>query len=104
NSGANPSEMTFIRPTRRGLIVPFWDMHERLLARFCAEWDDQAAACGAYERHLARVRTGVAPDRLVDFPVGAGWAPLCEVLRCALPDVPFPVHNTREAFQKRMET
>ena len=67
-------------------------------ARFTDRWTDEKAACEAYERHNARVRAEVPPDRLVEWQPGDGWKPLCDALGVAVPHVPFPHLNTRQEF------
>ena len=67
-------------------------------ARFTDRWTDEGAASEAYERHNARVRAAVPPERLVEWQPGDGWTPLCDALGVAVPDAPFPHLNTREEF------
>jgi hypothetical protein len=61
--------------------------------------DDAEAVLAAYEAHNASVRDGVPPERLLEFDVAEGWTPLCEFLRVAVPDQPFPNVNDREQFK-----
>jgi len=67
-------------------------------ARFTDRWSDEAAACAAYERHNARVRAEVPPERLLEWQPGDGWKPLCDALGLDVPAGPFPHLNTREEF------
>ncbi len=53
----------------------------------------------AYERHNAAVRSAVPPERLLEWAVGDGWAPLCDRLGVPIPDQPFPWTNTTEQFR-----
>jgi hypothetical protein len=63
--------------------------------------DDRAHAIDVFERHVAEVRSALAPGRLLVFDVREGWAPLCAFLGCAEPDEPFPQVNERAAFQRK---
>jgi len=71
-------------------------------ARFTENTGDEAAAKAAYERHNAEVRASVPADRLIDWQPGDGWAPICEGLGLATPDIPFPHVNTRAEMQAMM--
>lgn len=54
----------------------------------------------AYEANVARVRTEVPASRLLVFPIGAGWQPLCDFLGVPVPEPPFPRANAMGEFQK----
>jgi hypothetical protein len=78
------------------------DMAFSLFAqRFTPDWRDEAAAKRAYEAHNAEVRATIAPDRLVDWHPGDGWAPICAALGLDVPDTAFPHVNTTEEFRGR---
>lgn len=64
---------------------------------------DAATAIAAYERHNADVRTSVPPERLLEWRATDGWDPICNRLRAAVPDEPFPRVNTREEWAERSE-
>jgi hypothetical protein len=64
---------------------------------------DAEAAMAAYERHNEEVRSSVAPERLVDWRPGDGWAPICRALGLQVPDQPFPHLNTRAEWLSRGE-
>ncbi len=80
----------------------WWDMNARLQRRFAHDWDDPATAMATYDAHLAEVRATIAPDRLVEYQPGDGWAPLCAALGVDEPDEPFPHVNSTEEFTARM--
>ncbi|MFN2560778.1 MAG: sulfotransferase family protein [Jatrophihabitans sp.] len=61
--------------------------------------DDRATLIAAYERHYTAVRSAIAPDRLLEWTVADGWAPLCERLSVPVPDEPFPWTNTTDQFR-----
>jgi hypothetical protein len=64
-------------------------------------FDDREAMIAAYERHNAAVRSTVPPNRLLEWTVTDGWAPLCDRLGLPVPDEPFPSTNTTAEFRAR---
>jgi len=79
----------------------FSKLHEQLTSQFSPHWDDEDAAQAAYAKHLASVRKTVPKDRLIEFEIGDGWAPLCRALNTPEPTHPFPNKNNRENFKSR---
>lgn len=75
---------------------PFLDLWRNWLGD---RFDEPAAMIDAYERHNAAVRSAVPPERLLEWAVGDGWAPLCDRLGVPIPDQPFPWTNTTEQFR-----
>ncbi|KAJ5407128.1 hypothetical protein N7465_008412 [Penicillium sp. CMV-2018d] len=57
-----------------------------------------------YEDHVAEVRSLVPPERLLEYNINDGWAPLCEFLEEEVPDTPFPRGNDMADFYKRCST
>lgn len=76
-------------------------LHRQLTSQFSAHWDNENAARTAYTKHLVSVRNTVPKERLIEFEVGDGWAPLCRALNIAEPSHPFPNKNNRETFKFR---
>ena len=70
-----------------------------MFARFCPDWEDEAAAIRAYEAHNAAVRATIEPDRLLEWQPGDGWEPICAALDVPVPDDPFPHVNTTADFR-----
>jgi hypothetical protein len=72
-----------------------------LFERFAGtpDWDDYAVLTEAYERHLAAVRDGCEPARLIEWMPTDGWPPICRALGLPEPDHPFPSTNRREEWQ-----
>lgn len=70
-------------------------------ARFSGDITDREACLSAFERHNARVRTTVPPERLLEWHASQGWEPLCTALGVPIPDEPFPRVNTREEWIAR---
>ncbi len=79
----------------------WWEMSDRLLDRFAPGWGDEATAKAAYEQHLDEVRSTIAPERLVEYRPGDGWAPICRALGAAVPDETFPHLNSTDDFIAR---
>lgn len=52
-----------------------------------------------FQAHYDLVRQLVPKDRLLEYDVSHGWAPLCAFLAEDVPDAPFPVSNTATDFQ-----
>lgn len=85
--------------------TPWGDMiHAIMRARFTDLLEDDNACLEAYERHNAAVRAAVPPGRLIDWPIGAGWEPLCKALGVAVPDAPFPHLNTTREYRERQKS
>ncbi|KAI3552260.1 yetA [Colletotrichum filicis] len=58
-----------------------------------------------YRQHYAEVRAVVPKDRLLEFKLEDGWAPLCEFLGKDVPSgVDFPVANQRKEHLERVRT
>jgi hypothetical protein len=72
-----------------------------MMTHFTPEWRDEDAAKAAFVAHNDSVRASAPPDRLVEWTVGDGWAPICDALGLAVPDRPFPHLNT--AAESRAE-
>jgi hypothetical protein len=63
--------------------------------------NDRAYMIDYFHRHEAEVKATVPAERLLIYPVGSGWAPLCEWLGVPVPDEPFPSENSRAEFADR---
>jgi hypothetical protein len=56
------------------------------------------------QNHTEYLKRVIPPSRLHFFNVKEGWAPLCKILDCPIPDVPFPHENDKVAVQKFIES
>ena len=70
---------------------------------FDGRYLDRDHACAVYEASNAEVRATVPAERLIDVPLGSGWAPLCAGLGLSIPDVPYPSGNDPAAYHARGE-
>lgn len=61
---------------------------------------NREAAIARYAEHVAEVKAAVPAEKLLEYSVDQGWAPLCEFLGVPVPDSEFPNVNDRVAFQK----
>lgn len=52
---------------------------------------------GQYQEHMDYVTRVVPAHRLQLYDVKDGWEPLCKILGCEIPDVPFPRVNDAKA-------
>ena len=62
-------------------------------------WREEGPATAAYLAHNEHVRHTAPKDRLLEWRIEDGWAPICEALGLGVPDQPFPHVNTAEAFR-----
>lgn len=67
---------------------------------FGGRFADRDFAVRVFTEHNDAVRREVPPQRLLEFEVARGWAPLCEFLGRPVPDEPFPRLNDSAAFQE----
>ncbi|HEY4029516.1 MAG TPA: sulfotransferase [Caulobacteraceae bacterium] len=63
--------------------------------------NDRAYMIDYFHRHEAEVKATIAPERLLIYPVGSGWEPLCAFLGVEVPDEPYPSENSRADFAQR---
>ena len=100
-----------------GRVPPFRGMRETGMAtyvdcdasvalnqrRFClsrSDWLDEAGSRAAYDAWADHVRAVVPRDRLLEFTVADGWAPLCDFLGVPEPEgTPFPNMNDRKKMR-----
>jgi hypothetical protein len=97
------AERTVFASMLRGPLPGFeqwYRMMEVAMQPFTGHWDDRDAAIAAYEHHNEAVRTGLPPDRLVEWRPDQGWTPLCAALGIDPPDEPFPHVNTTREFRE----
>ena len=85
--------------TRRDRLV----MANELIVNqaFDGRLSDKEHAISVYRAHEKDVRRTVPAEQLLVFDVRQGWAPLCEFLEVAAPDVPFPRTNSTAEFHQR---
>ena len=80
-------------------LKPFMGM---VTGDFDGRLHDRALMVERYRRHEAEVIATVPKARLLVYPVGSGWDPLCAFLGVPVPDAPYPSENSREEFQTRI--
>lgn len=91
-------------------IVSFLAQLLRSPTRYCRTafvmvWEDYfrhfpTNGKAVYREHYASVRALVPKERLLEYEVKEGWAPLCEFLGQDVPGVPFPTGNEGQVTQK----
>lgn len=74
--------------------------HDTAVWNAFTDLTDRASCIEVFERHNARVRALVPPDRLLVYRVQEGWEPLCAFLGIDVPDEPFPHVNSRGDVQR----
>lgn len=62
---------------------------------------DRAQLTAYFRGHTEAVKAAIAPERLLVYEMGQGWAPLCAFLGVAVPDAPYPSENSRAEFIAR---
>ncbi|KAK1459617.1 hypothetical protein CMEL01_02616 [Colletotrichum melonis] len=83
--------------TLRKILLGFYGV------RNVKEMREVAKDC--YRQHYAEVRAAVPKDRLLEFKLEDGWAPLCQFLGKDVPNgVDFPVANQRKEHLARVRT
>lgn len=82
-----------------------WAMRKLLIAYFQAQTREEMLANmrGAYENHYNTIRSKVPRERLLEFKVEQGWAPLCLFLGEPVPDGPFPKEDELSALKGFLE-
>lgn len=94
------AESTILPVARQSLALDWSSGRDflTLLEKFAgtSHWDDAATLMNAYERHNASVRATISSDRLLEWQVGEGWAPICHALGLPIPNQPFPWTNRRD--------
>lgn len=84
-------------------LAPLEDVtHLYMRGMFRAETRDEVRrnARAVYTEHYALVRRVTPKERLLEFRLRDGWAPLCAFLGKEVPDCPFPWVNDAEAIQE----
>lgn len=64
---------------------------------------DRDHAIATYEAHVEEVKATISPERLLIYPAGSGWEPLCRHLGLPVPDAPFPRRNASDDFHAAVE-
>ncbi len=64
---------------------------------------DETHMIAVFEQHNEQVKRTISAERLLVFEATQGWEPLCRFLGVPIPGMPFPLTNTTEEFQKRVE-
>ncbi len=80
---------------------PMVPLFRVIFANLGTDIDDREDLMAGYERWLQEVRAEVAPDRLVDWQPGDGWAPICHALGVPVPKLPFPHENSTAHYLAR---
>ena len=56
---------------------------------FAGDTTSRDHCIAVYERHNARVKATIPPERLLVYEAGEGWAPLCAFLEVPAPNAPL---------------
>lgn len=77
---------------------------EPIMERIGGMPPDRDKALAAYHAHAEGVRAAIPADRVLDYEITEGWAPLCEALGVEVPDRPFPRTNVAGEGLKQVVT
>jgi hypothetical protein len=80
---------------------PMAEFFASALGEVSGHLNDRAFMIDYFHRHEAEVKATVPAERLLVYPVGAGWEPLCAFLGVEVPGEPFPSENSRADFANR---
>ncbi len=83
---------------------PMTEFFMGLFADIHPHMTDRTWMVDYYKRHEAEVLATVPKERLLVYPVGSGWNPLCEWLGVPVPSEPYPSENSRTDFAQRVQT
>lgn len=90
--------------TSRGIARDMYELNELVEAviwqgTFDGRFADKRHAIGVFEAHNAAVRAEIPSERLLEFDVTDGWAPLCGFLGADVPaGEPFPRTNDEKSY------
>jgi hypothetical protein len=82
---------------------PIAEFFKSFTGEFRDHIHDRAYMTDYFRRHTEEVKRTIAPERLLVYEVGQGWAPLCEFLDVPVPAAPFPSENSRAEFIARAQ-
>jgi hypothetical protein len=85
-------------------MPPFAEMAHAVVwdGTFKARFPDTDFAISVFTEHNDAVRREVPAERLLEFDVKQGWAPLCDFLGVPVPATAFPRLNDTATFQARL--
>jgi hypothetical protein len=98
------TQATIFAPSNTG-IVPGQELRNEFFGSFMgplrAHISDRAFMTDHFRKHTEAVKATIAPERLLIYEAGQGWAPLCKFLGVPVPAEPYPSENSREDFIAR---
>ncbi len=100
-------EATVLPRTREMLAKgdddPMVPLFQVIFRDLFSDAEDREQAMTGYDRWGDAVRSEIAPERLVEWQPGDGWAPICRALEVPVPDRPFPHENSTADYAARAE-
>lgn len=70
---------------------------------FGSNLKDREKVISYFNFHTEDVIRTIPKEKLLVFDIRSGWLPLCEFLNVPVPEVPFPVSNSREEFFEKVK-
>jgi hypothetical protein len=95
------TQLTIFNPERFAQFTgagPMAEFFGSALGDVFGHLNDRAFMIDYFHRHEAEVLATAPAERLLVYPVGSGWAPLCDFLGVEVPDEPYPRENSRRDF------
>lgn len=89
-------------PVMRHLIPFLWAMRRSRWQELYFQGANESASrpvWQVWDEHMRHLEAVVPSDRLFYFDVKDGWEPLCDMLKCEVPDVLFPHVNDGAAME-----
>ena len=89
-----------IQPILRNSDDPY-SIGKKLISEgvFGGKIDDRNYMIEVYKKNIADIQATFGQDRLLTYELGTGWDPLCQILRCKIPNEPYPYGNSSEQFE-----
>jgi hypothetical protein len=80
-------------------------MYTRKLSHleFGKDLKDKEKVISEFNFHTEDVIRTIPKEKLLVFDVRSGWKPLCRFLNVPVPEVPFPVSNSRDEFFEKVK-
>jgi len=86
-------------------VAPIFMFNDKLIWRgqFQARFEDKEFIREIVLQHEEEIKNSVKAENLLIYDIKSGWEPLCEFLKKAVPNMPFPKANERQEFNRKMD-
>jgi hypothetical protein len=80
---------------------PMTEFFASFTGEFRDHMHDRAFMTDYFRRHTEEVKRIIPQERLLIYEAGEGWGPLCQFLGAPVPEIPYPMENSRAEFTAR---